>query len=53
MRYARFIINLNITYEINKSMKLIDYFDSDYVLNRLNRKSILVYIYILNEGSVF
>ncbi len=53
MRYVRFIINLNITYEINKSIKLVKYFNSDYILNKLNRKSILVYIYILNKELIF
>ncbi len=53
MRYVRFIINLGITYGVSESMKLIKYFNSDYDLNRLNRKSILAYIYMLNKESVF
>ncbi len=53
MRYVRFIINLNITYEVNKSIKLIKYFNLNYVLNKLNRKLIFVYIYILNKELVF
>ncbi len=47
MRYVRFIINLNITYEINKSIKLIKYFNLNYVLNKLDRKLIFAYIYML------
>ncbi len=53
MQYVRFIIDLNITYEVSESMKLVEYSDSDYVSNRLDHKSILVYIYILDEESVF
>ncbi len=34
-------------------MKLVEYSDSDYVSNRLDCKSILIYIYMLNEESVF
>ncbi len=40
-------------YKVSESMKLVKYFDSDYVLNRLDCKSILVYIYMLDEESVF
>ncbi len=53
MQYVCFIIDLNITYKVSKSMKLVEYSDSDYVLNRLDCKLILVYIYMLNEESVF
>ncbi len=53
MRYVRFIINLSITYEVNKSIKLIKYFNLNYILNRLNRKLILAYIYMFNEDLVF
>ncbi len=34
-------------------MKLVKYFNLNYVLNRLNPKLILVYIYIFNKESVF
>jgi len=53
MQYVHFIIDLNITYEVSESMKLVEYSDSDYVLDRLDCKLILVYIYMLNEESVF
>ncbi len=53
MQYVRFIIDLDITYEVSESMKLVEYSDSDYVSDRLNCKSILVYIYMLDEESVF
>jgi len=53
MQYVRFIIDLNITYEVSKSMKLVKYSDSDYVLDKLDCKLILVYIYMLDKESVF
>jgi len=53
MQYVRFIIDLDITYEVSESMKLVEYSDSDYVSDRLDCKSILVYIYMLDEESVF
>ncbi len=53
MQYIHFIIDLNIMYEVSESMKLVKYSDSDYILNKLDCKSILIYIYILNEESVF
>ncbi len=40
-------------YKVSESMKLVKYFDSDYVSDKLDCKSILVYIYMLNEKSVF
>ncbi len=53
MWYVCFIIDLNIMYEVSESMKLVEYSDSDYVSNRLDCKSILIYIYMLDEESVF
>ncbi len=53
MQYVRFIIDLNIMYEVSESMKLVEYSDSDYISDRLNHKLILIYIYMLNEESVF
>ncbi len=53
MQYIRFIIDLNIMYKVSESMKLVEYSDSDYVLNRLNCKLILIYIYMLDEESIF
>jgi len=40
-------------YEVSESIKLVEYFNSDYILNRLNCKLILIYIYMLNEESIF
>jgi len=53
MQYVRFIIDLDIMYEVSESMKLVEYSDSDYVSDRLDHKSILVYIYMLDQESVF
>ncbi len=53
MWYVCFIIDLDIMYKVSESMKLVEYFDSDYVSNRLNHKSILVYIYMLDEELIF
>ncbi len=52
MWYVRSTIDLGITYEVSGSMELVGYSDSDYVSDRLDRKSILAYIYMLGEGSV-
>ncbi len=53
MQYVCFIIDLDIMYKVSESMKLVKYFDSDYVSDRLDCKSILIYIYMLDEESVF
>ncbi len=53
MWYIRFIIDLDIMYEVSESIKLVKYSGSDYVSNRLDCKLILIYIYMLNEESVF
>ncbi len=53
MQYVRFIIDLNIMYKVSESMKLVEYSDSDYVSDRLDCKLILIYIYMLDEESVF
>ncbi len=53
MWYVRFIIDLDIMYEVSESMKLVEYSDSDYISDRLDCKLILIYIYMLDEESVF
>ncbi len=40
-------------YKVSESIKLVKYSDSNYVLNKLNYKFILIYIYIFNEESIF
>ncbi len=53
MQYICFIIDLDIMYKVSESMKLVEYSDSDYISDRLNCKLIFIYIYILDEESVF
>ncbi len=53
MWYVCFIIDLDIMYEVSESMKLVEYSDLDYISNRLDHKLILIYIYMLDEESVF
>ncbi len=53
MWYVHFIIDLDITYEVSESMKLVEYSDSDYISDKLDCKLILIYIYMLDEESVF
>ncbi len=53
MQYVCFIIDLDIMYEVSESMKLVEYSDSDYVSDRLDHKLIFIYIYMLDEESVF
>ncbi len=53
MQYVHFIIDLNIMYEVSESMKLVEYSDSDYISDKLDHKLILIYIYMLDEESVF
>ncbi len=39
-------------YKLNESQDLFKYSDSDYILDKLNRKFILNYIYLLKRESV-
>ncbi len=52
LRYIRSTIDLGITYGTSGSMELVGYSDSDYASERLDRKSILAYIYMLGGGPV-
>ena len=52
LRYVRSIVNLGIVYNASGSSDLIGYSDSDYALDRLDRKSILGYCFMLGEGPV-
>ena len=40
-------------YNVNKNLNLIDYLNSNYVLNKFNKKSILNYCYIVEEELKF
>ncbi len=53
MWYVHFIIDLDIMYKVSESMKLVEYSDSDYISDKLDCKLILVYIYMLDEESIF
>ncbi len=53
LRYFCLIINLKIVYKINKSLKLIIYLNLNYVLNKLNKKLILIYYYMLDKRLIF
>ncbi len=39
-------------YKLNKSQDLLKYSDSDYVSDKLNRKFILNYVYLLKKESM-
>ena len=53
LRYIRFIINKNITYENNENHKFVKYFHFDYVVDKLHRKFVLTYVYMIVENSFF
>ena len=53
IRYVRSIIDLNITYESSESIILNEYFDFDYAIDAIFRKSILEYVYMFVEDSIF
>ena len=57
LRYVRFIIDFDIIYERfesneNSSLNLKAFSNSNYVANKLNRKSILEYVYMFVEESI-
>jgi len=52
LRYVRSTVDLGIVYGISGSSNLIGYSDSDYASDKLDRKSILGYCYMLGEGPV-
>ena len=39
-------------YELNESQDLLKYFDSDYASDKLDKRSILNYVYLLKKESV-
>lgn len=53
LRYLRFIIDKDIVYESSESHKLIEYSDFDYAADKLDRKSVLTYVYMLTDDSIF
>ena len=57
LRYLRSIIDLDITYEEFESSESLSFSlrafsNSNYVADRLNRKSILEYVYMIAEESI-
>ena len=62
LRYVRFIIDLDIIYKMksnvnessnnNESFKFKAFSDFDYAADKLNRKSILKYVYMFAEKSI-
>lgn len=52
LRYIRSTVNKGIVYGDSGSSKVIGYSDSDYAADKLDRKSILGYVYMLAGGPV-
>ena len=62
LRYVRFTINFDIVYEMksnvnknsnnNESFKFKTFSDFDYVVDKLNKKSIFKYVYMFVEKSI-
>jgi len=50
--YVWLIINLKIIYELSESQDLFKYFNSDYASDKLNRRSILNYVFLLKEEFI-
>ncbi len=52
LQYIWSIINLKIMYELSKSQDLLKYFNSDYTSDKLDRRSILDYVFLLKKESI-
>lgn len=52
LRYVRSTIDKGIEYRASESPIIVGYSDSDYAADRLDRKSILGYVYILDGGPI-
>ena len=52
LSYIRSIINKKITYKSSESQKLVDFSNSDYAADKLNRKFILAYVYMIADDSI-
>ena len=52
LQYVQLIINLKIMYELNESQDLLKYFDSDYASDKLDKRSILNYVFLFKKESV-
>ena len=55
-RYIRLTIDFNIVFKMksnsSESLKLLTFSNSDYIIDKLNKKSILEYVYIFVERSI-
>ena len=52
LKYIRSIINRGITYKNNENQKFVDFSDFDYAADKLNRKFILAYVYMIADDSI-
>ena len=52
LQYVQLIINLKIMYRLSENQDLLKYSDSDYASDKLDRKSVLNYVYLLKKESV-
>ncbi len=50
--YFCFIVDKELIYNSNRNLYLVIYSNSNYVANKLNRKSILDYIFIIDRESI-
>ena len=52
LRYIRSTADLGIVYGASGSSNLVGYSDSDYAMDKLDRKSVLGYVYMLGGGPI-
>ena len=52
LRYVRLTVNLGLVFGNSGSSYLVSYSNSDYAINRLDRKSILGYVYMFAGGPI-
>ncbi len=52
LRYLRFIIDKELIFTSNESSYLIAYLNLNYVINKLDRKFILKYVFMMIEESI-
>ena len=51
-RYIRFIINFELMLKNNENLKIVQYSNSNYANDKLNRISIFDYVYIFENESI-
>ena len=52
-QYFRFTINKDIVYENNKNFNFMKYINLNYIVNKLNRKFVLNYVYMFEKIQLF